>query len=430
MTSRRTALPPGSEMLEKTVLTLGFVPLTDCVPLVVGVEKGFFAAQGLTVSLSREPSWSNIRDKLMVGLLDGAHMLTGLVLAMTAGVGHFTAATRTAHALGLNGNAITVSADLFRSMQAADPDAMARQPLTARALKRVVEANRAAGLPPLTFGVVFSVGNHAYQLRYWLAEAGIDPDHDVRLITVPPPRMVAALKAGDIVGFCVGEPWNSLAVHEGIGRVAITGYEFWNNGPEKVLGVMASWAAAHPNTHRALVRALIEAQRWLDEPANRLEAAGMLADPRYIGIPEEVLRRSLTGNFLYGQGEAEVAIPDFHVFHARAATFPWRSHALWLLAQMVRWNQLDRTADLHRLAAEVYCCDLHRQAKRDLGEPVPLVDTKLEGVHAGPWTLEEATAPIPMGSDLFFDRVIFDPTDPLAGARALSAVRPPDATTH
>lgn len=414
MNSRRTILPPGSETLEKTALTIGFVPLTDCVPLVVAVEKGFFAEQGLSVTLSREPSWSNIRDKLVVGLFDCAHMLTGLLLAMTAGVGSFTAATRTAHALGLNGNAITVSEDLYRSMQAADPEAMAERPLTARALKRVVAANAAAGLPPLTFGVVFSVANHAYQLRYWLGEAGIDPDRDVRLITVPPPRMVAALRAGDIVGFCVGEPWNSLAVHEGIGRIAITGYEFWNNGPEKVVGVLASWAEAHPNTHRALVRALIVAQRWLDVPANRAEAARLLADPRYVGAPEEVIARSLTGRFVYGPGEQPADLPDFHAYHRYAATFPWRSHALWLLAQMVRWGHLAPDADLQALAAEVYSADLHRQAKRDLGEAVPLIDIKLEGAHATPWVMEEATAPIPMGPDLFFDRAIFNPTNPLA----------------
>ncbi|SMH57371.1 CmpA/NrtA family ABC transporter substrate-binding protein [Azospirillum agricola] len=415
--ARRAAPPPGGEVLEKTALTLGFVPLTDCAPLVVGVEKGFFARQGLEVTLSREPSWSNIRDKLMVGLLDGAHMLTGLILAMTAGVGTFPTPTRAAHALGLNGNAITVSTELHAGMAAADPEAMAQRPLTARALKRVIEANRAAGLPPLAFGVVFSVANHAYQLRYWLASAGIDPDRDVRIVTVPPPRMVASLKAGDIVGFCVGEPWNSLAVSEGVGRVLIAGCEFWNNGPEKVLGVLASWADAHPNSHRALVRALIEAQAWLDEPANRVEAAAILSQPRHLGVPRAVVERSLTGAFISGPGEAPVAMPDFHVFHRYAATFPWRSHALWLLAQMVRWGQLDASADLHALAAGVYDAELHRQAQRDLGGAVPLIDTKLEGAHAGPWLLEEATAPIPMGPDLFFDRAIFDPTGALPAAR-------------
>lgn len=416
--ARRTDLPPGNEGLEKTALTLGFVPLTDCVPLVVGVEKGFFARQGLDVTLSREPSWSNIRDKLMVGLLDGAHMLTGLILAMTAGVGTFPTPTRTAHSLGLNGNAITLSTELYDSMVTADPAAMAERPLTARALRGVIAANRDAGLPPLTFGVVFSVANHAYQLRYWLASAGIDPDRDVRLVTVPPPRMVASLKAGEIVGFCVGEPWNSLAIAEGVGRVAIAGYDFWNNGGEKVLGVLASWADAHPNTHRALVRALIEAQAWLDKPVNRVEAAAILAEPRYLGLPQAVVERSLTGSFVYGPGEAPVAMVDFHAFHRYAATFPWRSHALWLLSQMVRWGQLDPAVDLQALAEEVYAVELHRQAQRDLGGAVPLIDTKLEGVHAGPWLLEEATFPIPMGPDLFFDRVIFDPTDPIADLTA------------
>jgi len=407
---------PATTALEKTALTLGFVPLTDCAPLVVGLEKGFFARQGLEVTLSREPSWSNIRDKLMVGLLDGAHTLTGLLLAMNAGVGVLPTPTRTAHALGLNGNAITVSMALHERMLAADPDAMAERPATARALKRVIEADRAAGLPPLTFGVVFSVANHAYQLRYWLASAGIDPDHEVRLITVPPPRMVASLTAGDIVGFCVGEPWNSLAVADGVGHAMIAGCELWNNGPEKVLGVLASWADAHPNTHRALVRALIEAQSWLDRPENRSETAALLA-PR-LGVPRAVLERSLTGAFVRGPGEPPVALPDFHVFHRHAATFPWRSHALWLLAQMVRWNQLDASADLQAMAAGVCDTELHRQAQRELGGAVPLIDSKLEGIHPGPWILEEATVPIPMGPDLFFDGVVFDPSSPLPKGRA------------
>jgi two-component system, oxyanion-binding sensor len=415
--SRFHAAPLRTERLEKAALTLGYVPLTDAAPLIVGVEKGFFAAEGLTVALSREPSWSNIRDKLTVGLLDGAHTLSGLLLAMAAGVGCLPTPTRTAHALGLNGNAITLSTELHASMAAADPLAMDERPLTARALKPVIAANRAAGLPPLTFGVVFSVANHAYQLRYWLAAAGIDPDRDVRLITVPPPRMVASLKAGDIVGFCVGEPWNSLAVAEGVGRVAIAGCELWSNGPEKVLGVLASWADAHPNTHRALVRALIAAQMWLDDPTNRRETAALLADARYLGVPQSVLERSLSGAFVYGPGEAAVASPDFHVFHRHAATFPWRSHALWLLAQMARWGQLDPSADLPALAADVYDGETQRQAQRALGGAVPLIDTKLEGVHASPWTLEEATSPIAMGADLFFDRAIFDPAAPLASIR-------------
>ncbi|WP_448187374.1 CmpA/NrtA family ABC transporter substrate-binding protein [Azospirillum sp. sgz301742] len=385
--------------LEKSRLTLGFVPLTDCAPLVMGVEKGFFAAQGLDVTLSREASWANIRDKVAVGLLDGAQMLAGIPLAATAGVGRIDVPMLTGVSLGLNGNAITVSERLHRLMAEADP----LRPAGAHALKPVIDARRAAGLTPLVFGVVLAVSSHAFQLRMWLASAGIDPDHDVRLVVIPPPQMVASLKANEIDGFCVGEPWNALAVHEGIGRILITGYELWNNAPEKVLGVTADWAAANPGTHRALISALIETARWLDTPENRDETARVLAAASHVGVPEAVLRPSLAGI----------------AFHRHAATFPWRSHALWFLAQMVRWGQLPAEADLARVAASVYRADLYRAAASDLGEPVPLADTKPEGLHDAPWTLAgtlaDATAPIVMGPDCFFDGRGFDPADPLGG---------------
>ncbi|WP_431854498.1 CmpA/NrtA family ABC transporter substrate-binding protein [Azospirillum sp.] len=406
--------------LELNRVTLGFVPLTDCAPLVMALDKGFFARHGLSVTLSREASWANIRDKVAVGLLDGAQMPAGMPLAATGGVGRVNVPMLTGVALGLNGNAITVSETLFRQMEAADPAAVARRPADARALKPVIAARREAGRPKLTFGVVLAVSSHAYQLRTWLAAAGIDPDRDVQLVVVPPPHMVGSLKAGEIDGYCVGEPWNTQAVHEGIGRIVVTGYELWNNSPEKVLGVTAAWAAANPNAHRALIRALIETARWLDVPANREETAATLS--RVVGVPEAVLRASLTGSVQEAPGAPARPLPDFIVFHRYAATFPWRSHALWFLAQMVRWGQLPAGADLAGIAASVYRADLHRAAAAELGEPVPLTDGKPEGAHAGPWTLTDATSPIAMGADRFFEGRRFDPADPLGGVPSRSFV--------
>lgn len=406
--------------LELDRVTLGFVPLTDCAPLVMGLDKGFFAGQGLSVTLSREASWANIRDKVAVGVLDGAQMPAGMPLAATAGVGRVHVPMVTGVALGLNGNAITVSDALFRQMEAADPAAVTQRPADARALVPVIAARRAAGRPKLTFGVVLAVSSHAYQLRTWLSAAGIDPDRDVQLVVVPPPHMVGSLKAGEIDGYCVGEPWNTQAVHEGIGRIVATGYELWNNSPEKVLGVTAAWAAANPNTHRALIRALIETAGWLDVPANREETAATLS--RVIGVPEAVLRASLTGSIQDAPGAAARAVPDFLVFHRYAANFPWRSHAQWFLAQMVRWGQLAADADLAGLAAVVYRPDLYRAAAAGLDEPAPLTDGKVEGGHAGAWTLSDATRPIAMGADRFFDGRRFDPADPLAGLPNRTAV--------
>ena len=270
-------IPFGTTGLEKTELTLGFIPLTDCAPLVVAKEKGYFDKYGLKVTLSKETSWANIRDKVALGILDGAQMLAGMPLAMSLGIGPMAKPMVTAFSMDLNGNAITVSNALFARMQQADPQSMMKKPLSAHALKKVIEENRKAGGEPLTFAMVFPYSTHNYELRYWMAAAGIDPDKDVRLVVVPPPQMVGQLEKGTIDGYCVGEPWNAQAGQAGLGHTLITKYEIWNNSPEKVLGVTQEWAEQYPNTHRALLMALLEASRWLDELQNRLDAAAMIS---------------------------------------------------------------------------------------------------------------------------------------------------------
>ena len=196
-------IPQPSE-LEKRELTLGFIPLTDCAPLVVAKEKGYFEQYGLDVALSKETSWANIRDKVSIGILDGAQMLAGMPIAMSLGICPMAKPMVTALSMDLNGNAITVSNELFNRMQEIDPKGMAERPISARALKRVIEADKAAGQEPLTFAMVFPFSSHNYELRYWMAAAGIDPDKDVRLVVVPPPQMVGNLEKGAIDGYCVG----------------------------------------------------------------------------------------------------------------------------------------------------------------------------------------------------------------------------------
>jgi len=247
----------GSEGLEKTTLKFGIIPLTDCAPIVIAREKGFFKKHGLDVEVSKEASWANIRDKVSLGELDGAHMLAGMPLAATLGVGANQQETVTAFSMDLNGNGITVSNELYERMLAADPAAMQGRPTSALALKKVIDEDKKAGREPMTFAMVFPVSTHNYEIRYWMASAGIDPDQDVRLIVIPPPQMVANLQSKNIVGYCVGEPWNQRAVEMGIGRSIITNYEIWNNNPEKVFGVTREWADKNPNTHKAAVRALI-----------------------------------------------------------------------------------------------------------------------------------------------------------------------------
>jgi ABC-type nitrate/sulfonate/bicarbonate transport system substrate-binding protein len=387
--------------LEKTAISLGYIPLTDCAPLVVAKEKGWFAAQGLDVTLSKETSWANIRDKVAIGVLDGAQMLAPMPLAASLGLG-IRKPMVTALSLGLNGNAITVSAALYRRMAEAYP----ANPASALALAGVVAVDHAAGRPPLTFATVFPYSSHSYQLRYWLASGGIDPDRDVRLLVVPPPQMAASLARGQLDGFCVGEPWNGMAVANGSGRVVVTGYEVWNNAPEKVLGVTEEWAEQNPATHRSVVTALLQAAIWLDQPANRAEAAALLARSIYVNAPEAVLRAGLIGPFRCGPDDVR-DLPDFHVFHRYAANFPWRSHAVWLLAQMVRWGQLPRSGDLHATAAAVYRPALYREVAGALGIAAPAGDLKGEGMHASGWTL----GAIPMGADRLLDGDLFDPQD-------------------
>jgi nitrate/nitrite transport system substrate-binding protein len=273
----------------------------------------------------------------------------------------------------------------------------------------VIEAERRAGAAPLRLAVVYPFAAHNYELRYWLAAAGIDPDRDVRLSVVPPPRMVESLERQAIDGFCVGEPWASLAVHRGLGRIAISTYEIWNNSPEKVFAVRREWAETRPEEHRAALRALLEAAAWADEPQNRFEVAHLLADERYVGAPELLLAGSLTGRLPSSGSAPPRALSDFHVFHRYAATFPWTSHAAWLIAQMLRWGQIATPLDVLATARDVYLPDVYRQAAREIGAPAPPIDTKSEGLHAGAWHLDAPGGPIEMGSDLFIDGRRFDP---------------------
>jgi two-component system, oxyanion-binding sensor len=360
-------------------LRIGITPLTDSAPIVVAAEREFFAQEGLQVSLSVEPSWANVRDKLAAGALDAAHMLAPMPLAATLGVGPLQQPMGTALSLGLGGNAVTLSPALWRHMQELAPDAMGVPSARGRALAAAVAARRDAGAPPLRLATVFPVSMHGYELRYWLAASGIVPDRDVQLRVVPPPRMVAELEAGAIDGFCVGEPWSSVAVLRGSGVIALTGHDLWSGAPEKVLGVTLDWASRHPEEHRAMLRALLRAARWCDEPEHRPELARLLSECGAVAAPAEALLASLMGALRVGPGDATRRLPDFHRFHRDAASFPWRSHASWILVQMLRWGQIEKAIDVRATAAAVYWTELHREVAEDVGIDCPEHDAKLEG---------------------------------------------------
>lgn len=391
-------------------IKLGFIPLTDCAPLVIAQEKGLFNKYKLNVELVKEASWANIRDKLAIGALDGAQMLATLPIASTLGIGGMTTPMITAMTMNLNGNAITVSNALYARIKSLAPDSLQQRPITANGLKTVIEANQKSGGERLRFAMVFPTSTHNYELRYWLASAGIDPDKDIELIVIPPPQMVENMASGNIDGFCVGEPWNSLAVKQGLGHTLITKYEIWNNSPEKVFGVTKDWAEQHPEIHKAILKALYEAARWLDESrANRIEAAEILSQEEYVDTNIDVIKMSMTGSFCYSLDETPTPMDDFNVFHRYQANYPWLSQATWFMSQMIRWGHLTETFDYNNVAREIYRPDIFREVLLELGESCPVSDYKSEGMHSDKWILQDSSQSFPMGADAFFDKRVFHP---------------------
>ncbi|WP_404379619.1 CmpA/NrtA family ABC transporter substrate-binding protein [Caenispirillum salinarum] len=365
---------------------LGFVPLIDCAIPVVAHEMGFAAEEGLALDLEREASWAAVRDKLAYGLLDAAHLLAPLSLAMSAGLGGSPAVPVVAPmALGLGGNGITVSKALYERMTEAAPEVMAGpRGRSARALKKVIEADHAAGRPPLSFASVFPFSSHTYELRLWLADAGIDPDRDVNLGIVAPARMAESLHMGWIDGYCVGEPWNLRAVQRGVGVVVATKADIWPNAPEKVLGLREDWAAERPETTAALVRALVRAAQWADAPENRPALAAMLADMRYVGVSPEILEPALSGRPVL-RPDAPAEALDRHVFYRWQATYPWPSRAVWLLDRMAEAGQASLSpAAAAALARRVFRDDLYAGAVQSLGVAVPEADLTAIGSHDAP----------------------------------------------
>ena len=373
--------PAHAEMLqlEKEELRFGFIKLTDMAPLAVAYEKGFFEDEGLYVTLEPQANWKVLLDRTISGELDGAHMLAGQPLGATIGFGT-QAHIITAFSMDLNGNAITVSNDVWAQMKPFVPkgaDGKPQHPIKADYLKPVVDQYREDD-KPFNMGMVFPVSTHNYELRYWLAAGGIHPGFysktdisgqiqgDALLSVTPPPQMPATMEAGTIFGYCVGEPWNQQAVFKGIGVPVITDYEIWKNNPEKVFGVSNDWAEKNPNTHLAVVKALIRAAQWLDENnnANRSEAVEILARSEYVGADADVIANSMTGTFEYEKGDKR-DVPDFNVFFRHNATYPYQSDAIWYLTQMRRWGQITEAksdAWFKETAAKVYRPDIYLKA--------------------------------------------------------------------
>ncbi len=364
-------------------IILGFIPLLDCASLVVAAERGFAAQEEIELALVRETSWANIRDRLIIGHFDAAHMLGPMSVASTLGIGHVKVPVIAPFALGRGGNAITVAPRLWDQMELAGALPGGHPRVQGAALRRVVEVRNSARLEPLTFGMVYPFSCHNYELRYWLAASGIDPSRDVRLVVIHPPFLVDALRAGQIDGFCVGEPWNSVAVNAGAGVIVTTTTAIWPMSPEKVLGCRPEWAQRHPVQLAALLRALYRASQWCERPENHADLAQLLAQPRYVGAPTELLRRGLQNTLVLRQGSQAALIPDFYVPAAGAATFPWVSHALWYYSQMVRWRQIEFSAEHVAAARATYRPDLYRAALGQLATDIPTSDVQVDHFFDG-----------------------------------------------
>lgn len=431
LSSMSTTSLYAADWPEKEELKFGFIKLTDMAPLAIAYEKGFFEDEGLYVTLEAQANWKVLLDRVIDGQLDGAHMLAGQPLGATIGFGT-KADIITAFSMDLNGNAITVSNDIWKQMKPnipKDKDGKPVHPIKADALKSVIEKYKEDG-KPFNMGMVFPVSTHNYELRYWLAAGGIHPgyyaphkgdnsgqiDADALLSVTPPPQMPATMEAGTIYGYCVGEPWNQQAVFKGIGVPVVTDYEIWKNNPEKVFGVSKSWADKYPNTHKRVVKAMIRAAAWLDDNnnGNRPEAVRILAKSQYVGADYDVIANSMTGTFEYEKGDKR-PVEDFNVFFRYNATYPYYSDAIWYLTQMRRWGQISeqKSDSWYRdIAKKVYRPDIYAAAAKDL-----IKEGKLKAADFPDFATESGFRP---PQTHFIDNISYDGTQPNAYLKKFS----------
>jgi two-component system, oxyanion-binding sensor len=363
-------------------LHIGFIPLVDAAALIVAVDKGFAAAEGLDVTLVREVSWSNVRDKLNIGLFDAAHLLAPVAIASSLGLGHVKVPITAPFNLGLNGNAITVSPALHAAIMGEISGDRFDPMATALALARVVAARRQRGAEPLTFGMTFPFSTHNYQLRFWMAAGGVDPDEDVRLVVLPPPYMVDSLANGQIDGFCVGAPWNSIAVDLGLGHILHFVSDILVRAAEKVLAVRQSWSERNPQILAALIRAAFRAAEFIEDPGNRAETASILAAPERLGVDAEVILRTLDGRLKISPDGTRRESGRYLLVGREGAARPDPVQAAWLYAQMVRWGQTPFSPEALSTAKAVFRPDLYDAALGREGKPADA--TGAVGAFAGP----------------------------------------------
>lgn len=344
----------GSDAPEKKTLRVGFIPLTDCAPVVMAAVKKFDEKYGITIIPSKESSWASVRDKLLSGELDAAHVLYGMVYGLQLGVSGPQREMAVLMTLNNNGQAITLSNQL-----------KAAGVTDGASLKKVIAASPQG---TYTFAQTFPSGTHAMWLYYWLANAGIDPFADVRNVVVPPPQMVVNMKIGNMSGFCVGEPWNQRAILDGIGFTAATSQQIWPDHPEKVLGTTSAWVSANGNAARALTAAVLEASRWIDaSDENRRETAKTIAARAYINTAVETIEGRMLGHYEDGLGKRWQDAHAMRFFNDGAVSYPWLSDGIWFLAQQKRWGLLKSDPDYLAVARQINRSELYKQAATAVG---------------------------------------------------------------
>lgn len=383
-----------------TTLRLGYVPLIDAAPLIVASEIGFAAEEGLQFDLLRLRSWAQSRDMLGTGGIDAAHMLVPLPIAQTLGLGPAYPAFDLVMFLAQGGQAIAVSAALAARLRDIGHGFAFNDPAAARdALTRV-----AGG--PLRVGVPFPFSTQAHLVRHWLAGSALAEGLSIH--TVPPPMMAAALAAGEVDAFCVGEPWASYAVETAAGSLLLAGRAIWGAPPEKGLVLTRDFTETRPEATGALMRAIWRACRWLDRPENRGTAVEIISRPDYLNLSPELSERGLLGRLhISPQGEVR-QFPDFIRFHADGANFPWRSLAALLARGIAQAHGLDPEPAMER-AAGCFRTDLYRQHLRAAGADMPGASARVEGAMAHPTPVASEKGQMILGPDAFFDGQTFDP---------------------
>lgn len=368
-------------------IKFGIIALTDCSPIVIAHEKGFFRRHGINSTVNKLANWAAIRDALTTGDIQATHMLFGMPIASTMGLrGSPRVPMIIPWILNRNGQSISIKAAL-RGQVRDDPNA----------LRPIVQQARDAGAP-MTFAMTFPPGTHAMWTRYWLGGGGINPDRDVRLIVIPPAQMVSNMQINQMDGFCVGEPWNARVIADGTGFTAINTQDIWRDHPEKVCAFTREYADANPRAVKAVLKALHEASVWLDTMSNRPEQAQIVCRPAYINCPADLILPRMQGHYDFGDGRTRED-PNYMIFNQRNCNYPQKKYAIWWLTQFQRWGMVEGTPDYQGIADQVCRPDIYEEAMRELGVE-----------HGGP----------NMEPETLFDRVVFDPRRPDEYARSFA----------